>query len=209
MMRNASVLISLALAVLYAFGLTFQQGFMMELGLDETQFIQPIDHTFFSGFISVTLMGFTGFIYLFLSAASIVLAAEIAIVANNWIQHSRYQWIKSHFNIAVTGTDKESSFLKFSTKLMLYISLIFIVLILIIFSLQTSDKAGRKYSKTFIENTKNNKKDRKSIRFNDGSDTIEGYTIICSGLQCAYLVKGKSVVLNHRDIKSVTNLGKI
>jgi hypothetical protein len=209
MLKHASVIISLLLAGLYALGLTFQQGYLRELGLEETQFALSIDRTFFQGFVSAIDMGSKGLGYLFLSAAGIVLIAELGVFIGDWINRTDiYLKIKSAF-MGNNSQVAESAFGKLSVKLFAYIGLAIVLYVLLLVALIMSGRSGEEYAKSFIKRTSKGVLHKQSIMLKSEEKPIVGYSIICSTLQCAYYVEGRTMVLNHRDIINSTDLGVI
>lgn len=61
MLSHASVLISILLAILYAFGLVLHQGYLLEMGLEETRFELSLHRTFFQGFVAMADWGVKSF----------------------------------------------------------------------------------------------------------------------------------------------------
>lgn len=209
MLKHASVIISLLLAGLYALGLTFQQGYLRELGIEETQFTLSIDRIFFQGFASAVDMGSKGLGYLFLSAAGIVLVAELGVFIGDWINRTDvYLKIKSAF-MDNNSQVSESAFGKLSVKLFAYISLAVFLYALLLAALLMSDRSGVEYAKSFIQRASKGILHKQSIMLKNEEKPIEGFSIICSTLQCAYYVEGRTMVLNHRDILKSTDLGVI
>jgi hypothetical protein len=209
MLKHASILISLALAGLYALGLTFHQGFLRELGIEETQFILALDRVFFQGFVSTMNMGSKGLVYLFLSAGGVVLVAEVGVLVGSWINRTDlYSKVRSIFVSQNNKQSSESSFGNFSAKAFAYLGLALFLFMLLLAALLLSDRSGGEYAKRFIANTTNGVLHKKLIELKSNEKSYKGYSIICSTLQCAYYIEGKAVVLNNRDIYRVTDLGK-
>jgi len=77
MFKQASVIITLVTATLYTLGLTFYQGYLFELGVEETLFPLTVDRTLFQGFVSITTMGAKALAYLYLTALSVTIVAMV------------------------------------------------------------------------------------------------------------------------------------
>lgn len=206
MLRYSSVFISLILAGLYALGLTFQVGFMREIGLEETQFVLSVDRIFFQGFVSAAQMGSKGFLYLIGSAASVVIIADLGVLALDWINKTD---LRQKLQKIFKKSNKDSilqaknSFADFALKAFSYSVVAFILYFILLFALTLSDKSGMEWALKFKENARSNKYIVKSIKLHNDTESMKGYSIICNNLQCAYLVNGSAIVLNNRDIEWV------
>ena len=202
MLKHASVFISLTLAGLYIFGLTFQQGFLGEMGLDETQFQLSPDRIFFQGFLAAARMGTKNLVYLFFSAFSIVFIAEFTILASNWINKTSLNDKFSKFMSKDNQPRKEGSFSEFSHKAFAYVCLASILYLLLILSIITSSSSGKEFATTVKSKIDNGDYTKKEIMLYNEEKALEGFTIICSDTQCGYwLSSGSSIVLNNRAIK--------
>jgi hypothetical protein len=209
MLKHASIIISLSLAGLYALGITFHQGFLRELGVEETQFVLTVDRVFFQGFISSMDMGIKGLFYLFMSAAGVVLVSEVGRSLGGWIYKTDlYSLLEGIFESQQGSQHSDNTFVNFAFKIFAYICLAILMCVLLLAALTMSDKSGEEYAKKYIANASKGLLHKKLIELKGEDIVYEGYSIICSPQQCAYFVDSKSVVLNNRDVSKVTDLGK-
>lgn len=202
-LKHASVFISLILAGLYALGITLHQGFLSNLGLEETQFPLSVDRTFFQGFMAATQMGAKGFLYLIGSAGAVLISAEIGVFVSSWINNTDIQKRLNEIFGNNSTSQEVNSFTEFSLKALSYSILAFVMYALMLFALSFSYKSGVELSNKFKKNALKNEYIEKTIKFHKDPNVIKGYSIICNDKQCAYLVNGNALVLNNRDIQWV------
>lgn len=203
MLKHASVFISLILAGLYALGLTFHQGFLRELGLQETQFALSVDRTFFEGFMAAAQMGVKGILYLIGSAAGVLIIAELGVLALDWINKTDLKQKLFKKPNKTSTSQEQNSFADFSLKAFSYILVALILCSFLLLVLILSDKSGMEWALKFKENAMSDKYKVNSIKLYKDKESMKGYLIICNNLQCAYLVNGSTIVFNNRDIEWV------
>ena len=202
MLKHASVLISLSLALLYSLGLTFHQGFLKRLGIEETQFPLTLDRTFFQGFVSVLDIG-SSLGYLILAAEGVVIVALVGLFINEKI--SKFNWSKLFPSKACKNDiTKDNSFLVFSINVFMRIGLVFILYMGMLVVLIISEKSGNKYAEKLLEKIELNEVSPTEIHMKNGSKPITGYSVVCSNNQCVYIVKKSIIVINQTDIKYQT-----
>lgn len=85
MLKHASVVISFTLAVLYALGLTLHQGFLSELGIEETQFTQTPDRVFFQGFVAYARFSAEAFKFQFAAALTLCGLSILMLILGKFI----------------------------------------------------------------------------------------------------------------------------
>ncbi len=80
MLKHASIVISILLASLYSIGLTFHQGYLRTLGIEETQFQLSLDGLFFQGFFATTDLSTGAIVWLVMAASGVVIVANLGML---------------------------------------------------------------------------------------------------------------------------------
>lgn len=204
MSKYASVGITIFTAALYVLGLTFYQGFLNELGIEESLFPMPIDRTLFYGFVASANMSSKAAMWFFLAAEGTVLFALIGSFVGKILKRNKFFTTSSVSEGDEKNDVENSSFYNFSKK-MFTISILFLFgfigIFLILFA---SGKAGREVAVKFKQSIENSLIIPVSINFKKSAQVIKAFPIVCNEYQCSYYTKtGKTLVFNLDDIESI------
>ena len=165
MLKHAPVAISIILAALYALGLSFHQGYLRTLGIEETQFQLSIDRIFFQGFFATADLGTGAIIWLIMAASGVVIVANLGVL---FIEIINKLELKTYIPTWLFSKDENNlnhPFTEFSLKIFLYVVVLFGIYIGSLLVLIASDNSGTAHAEKFIENTKEGKVTRKKIIF--------------------------------------------
>lgn len=199
MLKHASVAISIILASLYALGLSFHQGYLRTLGIEETQFQLSVDRIFFQGFFATADLSSSAIFWLIMAASGVVIVANLGILFLEIVNKLELKKYIPAWLFSKDENNPNHPFTEFSLKMFLYVVVLFGIYIGILLILIASDKSGTSHAEKFIENIKDDKATLKKITLNN-METYEGYSIICNTSQCAYFFKGKVSVFKNRDV---------
>ena len=205
MLKHASIVISIILAALYSIGLSFHQGYLRTLGIEETQFQLSIDRLFFQGFFATADLSTGAVVWLVMAASGVVIVANLGVLLIEIVNKLELRKsIPSHL-FSKKENNTNYPFFEFSFRMFLYILVLFGVYLGILLVLIASDNSGTSHAEKFIERTENGDVKMKTVQFKNNADDYTGYSVICNDTQCSYFKKGQSTVINNRDVLMVTS----
>ncbi|WP_319548087.1 hypothetical protein [Desulfogranum marinum] len=200
MLKHASIIISLTLAGLYVIGLSFHQGFLSELSIEESLFQLSPDRTFFTGFVSVVTILSPSIVYLFFSAFLIVMMAEVASLMPRYVNTEEiYKYLRK-IGFEKSNLLKKGSFLDFSSKAFVLSGFMLIFYLMILVAILSSVKSGKEYAKSYVNKIEKNEIPVKTLSLKNSNEKLEVYSLICSSTHCAYYSKGKTLVVSNREV---------
>jgi len=209
MLKHASIIITLTTAILYTLGLTFYQGYLFELGVEETQFPLTVDRTLFQGFISITTMGAKAIVYLYLTALCVTIVAMVGNIFLEQIKtHMVAKKIAGLFSSTSEETEIKEGFMSFSLKVAENASYLILFFFFGLVVLVLCEKAGQEAAIEFKQRCERGEIYPVSISLKNSEEVFAGYSIVCSNWQCVYLVNGTAIVLNKSDIRKVVTSNK-
>jgi len=205
MLKHASVVISIILAALYSIGLSFHQGYLRTLGIEETQFQLSIDRLFFQGFFATADLSTGAVVWLVMAASGVVIVVNVGVLLIEIVNKLEVKkYIPSQL-FSKNENNTNHPFFEFYFRMFLYIIVLFGVYLGILLVLIASDNSGTSYAEKFIERTENGDVKMKIVQFKNNSDDYTGFSVICNDTQCSYFKGGQSTVINNRDVLMVTS----
>jgi hypothetical protein len=207
MLKHASIVISIILAALYSIGLSFHQGYLRTLGIEETQFQLSIDRLFFQGFFATADLSTGAVVWLVMAASGVVIVANVGVLLIEIVNKLELKkYIPSQL-FSKNENNTNHPFFEFSFRVFLYIIVLFGVYLGILLVLIASDNSGTSHAEKFIERTENGDVKMKTVLFKNNADDYTGFSVICNDAQCAYFNHGQSTIINNRDVQMVTSSG--
>lgn len=237
MLNHAPVIISISLAVLYAFGLAQHQGFLMELGLEETQFELPLHRTFFQGFVVLADWGVKGFgvlIGIALAGPMVVGWGKFAHFISGRIKEylqrrqrrsepARPAGSRSRKSASKTSTPSNNSdsekdeeenqpqlkqWQTWALNAFHYIMLALGLFVIAIGALRFAAITGSEAAARIKANAGSGVLQLKEVKIKNRPNCLYGYSVVCSSSVCGYWVDSNAIVVPTSDIEWVRSLGK-
>lgn len=208
MLKHASVVISFALAVFYALGITQHQGFLSELGLRETQFPLSPDRIFFQGFFSLAIMNAEAMNYQAIAAAACAGLAVLLFMFGGFLFKSGPKKPTAKDIINSAEPPKHHQAADFLLRIAMIIVWAFIIFVAIVVVLRVSEASGEKSATNFRDRTLFGQEELREIKLRKNAVCLHGFPIICNSSQCAYLIGGESTVISHSEVEWVQSVGR-
>lgn len=198
-LTHLAALLPLVTAGFYLFGISYHQGYLSELGIEETLFPLTIDRTLFEGFIAAFTMGMPGLLFALLAAETIFVVSEMLVLFSSlrFVQE-KVSAIRRVFNVSKKDDapkERLHSFSDFSLRMLVILAMVSITLGGVMLLAYLSDKSGRKVADRFKEKYSQNAYSPKTINFNSGGNPVVGILIECNASYCAYWSNGKAITI--------------
>jgi hypothetical protein len=205
MNKYTTIFITIITAALYALGLTFYQGYLGELGIEESLFPMAVDRTLFHGLIATTKMSFKAILWFLLAAEGVVLVAAISSfifkIARKLI--SPKIQLTPAASVATLGVEDNDNFLTFSYKVFAIAVATLLVYVGVLLILMAAGRAGKETAISFKENIESENGRRVSIIFKDDRPPMQASPVICNQYQCSYYGEVGSFIVNLSEIKAI------
>lgn len=205
MLKHAATIISISLASLYAVGLSFYQGYLSGLGIEETQFPLAIDRVFFQGFVSSVMLGIQPSFYLFVVAAIAPMTLTISYDLYTFLK--RYDVFNEFLSIFKPKKQYKAHPLiaylsKVSLGVLLFVTAIYAAFVIV----HKSHVLGEEQAKNTRARLLAGELPVKKVYLKKDGNVLKGVSIVCNGSQCAYLTKINTIIINTSDIDKVESL---
>lgn len=187
--KNLSLILAIATASLYTYGLTFHQGYLKYWGLEESLFLLSFERTLFHGFLASSYLGSKTLVPFF--GVSVAIFAVMAFFA--WLAKvlKNKAWYQKLFGERVKKTEEGNlpGYVKWAALLVAFaywalVSFLVLMALLVLAGHLGNDVAADQKAKF-----QNSIEQPVTIHLANG-EQFQGFPVTCSSVHCAFFASG-------------------
>lgn len=197
--KHLGVLITLLSAILYFLGLTYYQSFLLELGVEETQFPLSIDRILFQGFVSSIHLGVESLAYFLIIVLGVVSVVFLCVLFLEFVKEfAPIKKLSNKLKGLKSDEVKPDKLVDFAVNIFEFSIYIVIALLVILFVALASQYVGGKAGQVFISQCLSGDLRKHKVRVAENQENILACPIVCNSSECAYLEGKVTKVIGKR-----------